>query len=246
MKSIKMLLAFSGCVLLTVAAHGVSGVSASSVPAGAEPVASLSRQDSNKLIYADFETSNNGRPVSSRGGWVQINAGAETPSRPSTFKGMASPNDNAPDIVRPSKDSPNKAIAFDYQLQGPNQWANVGVEVHGLPDKDGKPAADDVTGYKDLSLQVYATGLPALKVILNSHGNGITTNAYPELTFKVTPGFNTYHIILKALGQPQWGDPRVNAKDVLKNLTSVIVMASCGPCNSSKGTIVIDNMVFEK
>ncbi len=37
--------------------------------------------------------------------------------------------------VHIKKDDPNRAMKFEFALQAPNQWAGVGVEIHGLPDK---------------------------------------------------------------------------------------------------------------
>jgi hypothetical protein len=200
-----------------------------------------------KLVYADFESIKDNRPVSNRGGFIQIVANQESPARPSVFKGLAQANPPAPELVRLRKDDPNRAMAFDYELRAPNQWAAVGVEVHGQPDRDGKPVADDVTGYKYLSLQAYATGIPALRIEFTSRGNGIElSDPYPQMTFRIKPGFNTYRIPLNALAQPSWVQSRINPKDVLKNLTSLTISAFCDQCTPLKGTVVLDNLVFEK
>src|SRR5262245_59625783 len=78
-----------------------------------------------KLVYADFETAKDNRPVSSRGGTVQLISYEERPTLPSRYKGLAGANPPAPEFAIPSKESPNKAIAFDYELQGTNQYAGV-------------------------------------------------------------------------------------------------------------------------
>jgi len=206
-----------------------------------------SAQESDQLKYADFETPVNNRPASSRGGWVQLLSYEESPAGRSVFKGMAGVNPPSPDIVRTSKESPNKAISFDYQLTGPNQYAGVGVEIHGQPDKDGKPVADDVSAYKFLMLQAYATGVTSLRVEFLTRGQGINiSNGSPQMTFRVSPGFNTYKLPLKSFAQPQWGNPRVDTKEVLKKLTSITVFAYCGPCTPLSGTVVVDNVVFQK
>src|SRR6266487_6415400 len=98
-------------------------------------------QGTDKFIYADFETIKENRPVSNRGGLVQLFSYQENAANPSRFKGAQKGDPNAPDVVRLSKDDPNKAITFDYELRMPNQWAGVTVEVHGQPDKDGKPVS---------------------------------------------------------------------------------------------------------
>ena len=101
-------------------------------------------QGADKFVYADFETTKENRPVSSRGGLVQLFGYQENAINPSHFKGSKTGEQNAPEVVRLSKDDPNKAITFDYELRPPNQWAGVTVEVHGQPDKDGKPVPDDM------------------------------------------------------------------------------------------------------
>ncbi|MCM3871474.1 MAG: hypothetical protein ND895_12390 [Pyrinomonadaceae bacterium] len=194
--------------------------------------------EADKLVYADFETATDNRPVSSRGGFVQVTSYEENATLKSSFKG--------PELVRTSKDSPNRALSFDYKLVAPNQWAGVGLEIHGQPDKDGKTVADDVSAYKYLMLQAYATGVTSLRIEFMSRGQGINvTNGYPQMTFKVSPGFNTYKVPFKSLVQPQWAEPRVATKDVLKKLTAISVAAYCGPCTPVAGTVVVDNLVFQ-
>lgn len=200
-------------------------------------------QDGDKLVYADFQTMKDNRPVSSRGGAIQINAYQERVA--SHFKGAG--DTNAPELVSLKKDDPNRAIAFDYELQSPNQWAGVGVEIHGLPDKDGRPVADDVSGYKFLSLQIYATGVTTVMVEFISRGQGISIDSgSPQKVMKISPGLNTYKVPLNSLNQPSYVEVRVNPKDLLKKLTAVNVAVSCGPCQPTKGTIIVDNLVFEK
>jgi hypothetical protein len=205
---------------------------------------SVAASQDDKLIYADFENAPEGRPVSSRGGVVQLLSYQENDTLKSSFKGIE--GSNAPELVRTSKDNPNRAISFDYRLLAPNQWAGVGVEIYGQPHKDGKAVADDVSGYKHLTLQAYATGVTSLRIEFISHGQGIVvSNGYPQMSFKVSPGFNTYKVPFKSLDQPQWAEPKVPTKDVMKKLTSISVTAFCGPCTPISGTVVIDNLVFQ-
>ena len=243
LKFLLLLCLFVGSVAMV---GGRVGTSANGTEYLREKAPATTAQDADKLVYADFETKRENRPVSSRGGFVQLLSYEEIPTQKSSFKGMEGVNPPAPEVVRTSKDSPNKAISFNYRLEGPNQWAGVGVEVHGQPDKDGKPVADDVSAYKYLTLQVYATGVPSLRVELMSRGQGIqVSNGYPQMTFKVTPGFNIYKVPFKSLEQPQWAEPKVATKDVLKKLTAVSVTAYCGPCTPIGGTVVVDNLVFQ-
>jgi hypothetical protein len=197
------------------------------------------------FVYADFETMQDNRPVSRRGGLVQIVSYEETTK--SKFKGLANATPAAPELVRIKQGDPNKAATFDYELYSPNQYAGVGVEVHGQPDKDGKPVADDLSAYKNLSMQVYATGVTSLRVEIISRGQGIAlTSGFPQMAFLVKPGFNTYKIPLGSLKQPTWVETKVGVKDVLKKLTAVNLTAFCERCTPMHGTIVVDNITFEK
>lgn len=210
-----------------------------------ETNANASMQGTDTLVYADFDTQTDSRPVSSRGGLVQLTSYQENEIMKSSFKGLEGANPAAPELVRTSKDSPNRAISFDYRLLAPNQWAGVGVEIHGQPDKDGKPVPDDVSAYKYLMLQAYATGVTSLRIEFLSRGQGISvSNGYPQMSFKVVPGFNTYKVQFKSLEQPQYAEPRVATKDVLKKLTAIGITAYCGPCTPMSGTVVVDNLVF--
>ncbi|HWT02504.1 MAG TPA: hypothetical protein VN256_19785 [Pyrinomonadaceae bacterium] len=198
------------------------------------------------LVYADFESVQDNRPVSKRGGWIQLNSYEETTK--SKFKGLANASPAAPELVRLKQDDPNKAAAFDYELYSPNQYAGVALEVHGQPDKDGKPVADDVSAYKYISIQVYATGVPRLRVELTSRGQGMNmSSGFPQASFKLKPGLNTYKIPLNSFAQPSWVETKVSTKDVLKKLTAVSLSAFCdGGCTPVQGTVVVDNISFEK
>ena len=197
------------------------------------------------FVYADFETMQDNRPVSRRGGLVQLVSYEETTK--SKFKGAPNASPPAPELVRIKQDDPNRVATFDYELYSPNQWAGVTLEVHGQPDKDGKPVADDLSGYKNLSMQIYATGIPSLRVEIISRGQGINlTGGFPQMAFQVKPGFNTYKIPLNSLKQPSWVDTKVGPKDVLKKLTAVTLTAFCERCTPMHGTVVVDNITFEK
>jgi hypothetical protein len=197
------------------------------------------------FVYADFETVQDNRPVSKRGGFVQLISYQE--STPSKFKGLANSSPATPELVRLKKDDPNRAITFDYELYSPNQYAGVGVEVHGQPDKNGKAVADDMSAYKFLVMQIYATGVPALRVEIISRGQDINlTSGFPQMSFKLKPGFNTYKIPLSSLSQPSWVETRVSAKDVLKKLTAISLTAFCEKCTPVNGTVVVDNILFQK
>ena len=212
------------------------------------PESPSSRTDSKTLLYADFEKLEKGRPVSARGGSIQLFAYEESGIHKSTFKGLEGANPPAPELVFVKPGDPNHAMKFDYSLRAPNQWAGVAVEIHGQPDADGRPVPDDVTGFKTLSLQVYATGIEILKLEAVSTGRGKdTAMTYPVMTFRVRPGFNTYEVPLKGFTQPNWVSPRVDAKEIFKELTSIKLIAFCDQCVANRqGMIIVDNIVFKK
>ena len=201
-----------------------------------------------KLVYADFEKVENGRPVSARGGMIQLWSYEEDHVHKATYKGAEGLDPPAPELVRIKADDPNHTIKFDYSLQAPNPYAGVAVEIHGLPDADGKQQTDDVSGYKYLSLQVYATGIRILKLETRTSESGKDTRSvYPMMTFEVKPGMNTYRVPLSGFVQPAWADIRVDPKDVFKKLTSIALIAFCDQCDQSKqGMVIVDNVVFEK
>ena len=207
-------------------------------------VASSSSAQDDKFIYADFEKAENGRAVSNNGGFVQIYTAQESVAV--KFKGLANANPGAPELIV-LKDAPGNHLAsFEYNLLGPNQWANVTLEVQGHPTKDGKSVADDVSGYKQMTLQLYATGVDSLRVEFVSHGQGININAgFPQLPIRLKSGLNTYVIPLKGLSQPSWAE-KVDTKEVLKKLTAISVSAYCNQCTPQQGMVLVDNIVFQK
>jgi hypothetical protein len=202
-----------------------------------------SAQD-DKLVYADFEKVENGRPISNNGGLVQMYTGQE--STPVKFKGLANASPGAPELIV-LKDAPQNHLAtFEYNLLGPNQWANVTLEVMGHPMKDGKTVADDVSGYKQMSLQLYATGVDSLRVEFVSHGQGINLEAgFPQLPIRIKSGLNTYVIPLKGVTQPSWAE-KVDTKEVLRKLTAISISAYCNQCTPQQGMVLVDNLVFQK
>jgi hypothetical protein len=205
--------------------------------------------ESKRLVYADFETMENNRPVSARGGLIQLFAWEESHVHKSTFKGLAGANPPAPELVRIKKDDPNLAMKFDFALLAPNKWAGVTAEIHGLPDADGRLVPEDVSAFKTLSLEVYATGIQILRLesISGEVGKDMAVQ-YPRMQFKVRPGLNTYKVPLTAFTQPAWvKDTRVDAKDVFRKLTSINLSAFCDQCEMNKqGMVIVDNMVFER
>ena len=214
---------------------------------------SVSAQDSksadsnaSKLMYADFQNPQNGRPVSNRGGRTQLNRYSENPANPPEYRGMEKADPPAPALARVTAD--DVAAAFEYEFRIPNQWEGVNLEIFGQPEKDGKLAADDVSGYKFITLRVFAKGPRQIRLELITRGYGANLEAgYPTMNFVLSPGFNTYKLKLDSFNQPDWVTTPLDLKrDVLKKLTSVTVGVFCDKCTLEKGTVVIDNVAFEK
>ena len=77
----------------TAALHGREGSqSRDELPAPA----AQSRDDSKTLVYADFEKMENNRPISARGGLIQMFAYQESDVHKSTFKGLDGADPAAP------------------------------------------------------------------------------------------------------------------------------------------------------
>ena len=142
----------------------------------------------------------------------------------------------------------NAAATFEFEMLLPNQYEGVIMEVIGLPEReDGKAAADDVSGYSYLTLQASATGVSSLGVEFLSQGQGIELSVgSPQATIQIKPGFNVYKIPLTSLAQPPWAPVKVNPTEVLKKLTAINIIASCGPCTPTKGRVVLDNIIFHR
>ena len=213
-------------------------VSAQDTPKAAE-------SDANKLVYADFQNSQNGRPLSKRGGLTRLNRYSYNAANPPAFRGMENADPPAPALASVVGD--DVAAAFDYELRIPNEWAGVNMEVFGQPEKDGKLSADDVSGYKFITLRLFAKGPQHIRIELITRGHGANLESgYPTTNFRVSPGFNTYKLKLDSFNQPQWAMPLDLKRDVLKKLTSITVGEFCDKCTIEKGTVVVDNIAFEK
>jgi hypothetical protein len=234
----------SRLLVATMAVMGAVGALAAAAPHG-QSAPDAGREGS--LVYADFENVADGRPVSSRGGKVSLWGYQESPTRMSVFKGHEA--DNAiPKLVRTSKTDQNHAAAFGYELVIPNQWAAVTMQIDGQPGEAGALPPDDVSGYKVLRIQAYVTGTSYMRVEIMSNGRGINLHSgYPMTSFKLKDGFNTYKVRLSAFSQPAWVEgTRVDPKDILKTLTSVSLSVFCDECRPAAGTVIVDNLVFER
>ena len=205
--------------------------------------------ESDKLVYADFQNLQNGRLVSKRGGATRLNRYAENPANQPKLRGMENVDPPTPAAARVTAE--DLAAAFEYELRIPNQWEGADLEVVGQPEKDGKLVADDVSGYKFITLRLFAkssqSGPQSIRIELITRGHGYNLEGgYPNATFRVSPGFNTYKMKLDSFSQPEWA-PHLDLKnDVLKKLTSVTVGVFCDKCRLETGTVVVDNIAFEK
>src|SRR5258705_1742302 len=188
----------------------------------AQDVSKASESDDSKLLYADFQNLQNGRPVSKRGGMTRLNRYSQNPANPPQFRGMEKTDPPAPALARVVAD--DAAAAFEYEMRIPNDWEGVNLEVFGQPEKDGKLVADDVSGYKFISLRIFAKGPQSirLELITRDHGANLESG-YPIATFRVSPGFNTYKLKLNSFNQPEWATHLDFNREVLKKLTSVTV-----------------------
>ena len=214
-------------------------------PVVAQDTSNASESDDSKFLYADFQNLQNGRPVSKRGGMTRLNRYSQNPANPPQFRGMEKTDPPAPALARVVAD--DTAAAFDYEMRIPNDWEGVNLEVFGQPEKDGKLLADDVSGYKFISLRIFAKGPQSIRLELITRDHGANLEAgYPMATFRVSPGFNTYKLKLNSINQPEWATHLDFNREVLKKLTSVTVGGSCDKCSLEKGTVVVDNIAFEK
>ena len=201
--------------------------------------------DASKLVYADFQNLQTGRPVSKHGGMTRLNRYSQNPANPPQFRGLENADPPAPAFARVTAE--DVAAAFDYELRIPNDWEGVNMEVFGHPERDGKLVPDDVSGYKFITLRVFARGAQYIRLELITRGQGTNLESgYPTATFHVSPGFNTYKLKLDSFSQPDWAIQLDLKRDVLKKLTSVTVGVHCDKCTMEKGTVVVDNIAFEK
>ena len=232
---------FYATLLITLVAACASAQSADN--------AKSSGSDASKLVYADFQNLQDGRPVSKRGGAARLNRYSENPANPPKYRGMENVDPPTPAPARVTAD--DFAAAFEYELRIPNAWQGVNIEVFGQPEKDGKLLADDVSGYKFITLRLFAKssqpGPQSIRIELITRGHGFTLDGgYPTASFRVSPGFNSYKMKLDSFTQPEWA-PHLDLKnDVLKKLTSVTVGVFCDKCKLETGTVVVDNIAFEK
>ena len=198
-----------------------------------------------KLVYADFQKLENGRLVSSRGGRTQLNHWAQNMAAAPKVRGLENVEPPSPAPARVTDQ--DTAAAFQYEMRMPNEWAGVSLEVFGQPEKDGKPVGDDISGYKFITMRLFGKGPQSVRVELVSRGLGASLDSgYPQMTFRLSEGFNTYKFKLDSFRQPEWATQLDFKRDVLMKLTSVNIGVFCDKCRMESGTLVVDNIAFEK
>jgi hypothetical protein len=207
--------------------------------------AKTSESDDSKFIYADFQDLQTGRPVSKHGGIIRLNRYSQNSANPPQFRGLENADPPAPAFARVTAE--DAAGAFDYEMRIPNEWEGVNMEVFGQPEKDGKLVPDDVSAYKFITLRVFTKGTQYIRLELITRGQGTNLESgYPMASFRVSPGFNTYKLRLDSFSQPDWAVQLDLKRDILKKLTSVTIGVHCDKCIIEKGTVVVDNIAFEK
>jgi hypothetical protein len=219
-------------------------IAASLLSAQASNQAKPEEPGESKLIYADFQNLQNGRPVSKRGGAARLNKFSENAANAPRVRGLES-DPQAPAAARVTDQ--DTAAAFEYELRPPNEWAGVNLEIFGQPEKDGKLVPDDVSGYKFITMRLFAKGPKSIRIELITRGYGANLESgYPQATFRVSTGFTNYRLKLDSFIQPEWASRLDLKKDVLRKLTSITIGVFCEKCTAESGTVVVDNVAFEK
>src|SRR5205085_4497879 len=93
-------------IMLMFAAPGFSPAQNTSKPA---------ESSGNKLLYADFQNAQSGRPVSKNGGAVRLNVYSQNSANPPQYRGLENANPPAPAFARVTAD--DVAAAFDYEFR---------------------------------------------------------------------------------------------------------------------------------
>jgi hypothetical protein len=202
------------------------------------------RESADSLVYADFETVEEGRAVSARGGTVTVTSYQESDLRKTTVKTAAN---NSPELVRVKPNDPDHLAKFDFAFQAPNEWAGATLEIRGQKDVDGTTPYDDVSAYKKLTVELFAKGVETIRIEAISRGHGVDLQqGHPQKTFKVRPGLNTYEVPLSSLAQPGWVEIKVDPKKILQKLTALNITAYCDQCRPTEGMLIVDDVTFVK
>lgn len=197
-----------------------------------------------RRVYADFERVENERIVSNNGGIISVEGYQQNNVQPARFSNSEKPYPRPPLYFMP-KGATSMAVAFEFDIRIPNQYAGVFCEIQGAAKQNDKFVAEDMSGYEFLEMQIGGQSVERVTVKIVSRDNGVsaTSDAFPEFVLKLSPGFNTYRLALKKFVQPNWVEDKVKVKDVLRKLTAVQIHSLTVP---SKGAVVVDNVVFVK
>ena len=173
---------------------------------------------SEKLVYADFEGAEGGKPVSARGGAVSLTSYPGKRHAEHDDKG-APDGSTSPELVRIKPDDPNHLAKFEFALMAPNSYAGAGIEIKGQPDADGKTPADDVTGFRKITFQLYAKGAEMSPVEAISRGHGVDLPAgYPQKTYQGPPRAEHLRGAAEGLAQPGGSTASWIPKKILQKL----------------------------
>lgn len=189
-----------------------------------------------KLVYADFENSTAEHVISSRGGIARPVGWQADDSKAPTVE---------PVFLEPDG-SFSKRVAFNYKLVAGQKYTGAALMVNGLPDQDGKPQPEDLSGYKEMSFEMEAAGPRRIKVQFLSQKTNLTVvpGFEPSYVVEVKPGFDTYRIPVKKVDTPKDTPPNsASAKSVLKQVTGIQIVTDE---QGSSGHFIIDNIVFQK
>ncbi|HZS03580.1 MAG TPA: hypothetical protein VFD58_01780 [Blastocatellia bacterium] len=202
-------------------------------------------QDTQKLVYADFEQlDKDKRPISAREGKIIFDAGAQNNDRKPKL---------APRLLG-AQGPLTQRIGFEFEIFEPNTWAEASIKIIGLKDKGRLDdwaktlivRAEDLSAYSAVTVDIGAAGVSQVRIRLLSEENGIDAGgAFPERYLDITNELRTYRIPISEFKQPtgDWVKKKVTTEQVMKKLTAVQVSVVKVP---SKGFVVLDNIAFEK
>src|SRR5437667_12905935 len=106
-------------------------VVAGSVPA--QDASKAAESNGSKLVYADFQNLQNGRPVSKRGGMTRLNRYSENATNPPQFRGLENADPPAPALARVTAD--DVAGAFDYLMRAQDEWEGGNMDGCGQAEQ---------------------------------------------------------------------------------------------------------------
>lgn len=204
----------------------------------------LAAQAPKALIYADF-THTDGKVQSARAGQVQLFGFAQNKKAPVTFTNSDGPAPHLP-LIAPAEGTLPPRISYAFEIKPGNEFAGVVLQIKGHPeDSSGRQVADDVSGYRALTVEADFEGTSATRIELISKDNGIDLpdGQYPQATFKVGPGMKPYTIPLEWFKQPEYATAKLDSKLVLQKLTTVQVVLPVVP---SKGAVQVQRVYFSK